>query len=239
MPTDHPAHLGCVKPVTRDRISPTLTSRTGLARLAAVLVLLVAGCGIVAPQSMDRQGADSFEDDIRTARTLTEQFWTQHFQQLGQTYRPIADFVPYSGTSGPSCGGEKSVPNNAFYCPIGHFIAYDQDWMESLWSEMGDGSVYVIIPHEFGHAVQAQLQTNFRLNVQMELQADCYAGGTLSALVGSGALTAEAGDEDELLLSLEAAGDPTDNWLDPAAHGTAEQRQASFATGYRDGVDSC
>ncbi|MBE1590085.1 neutral zinc metallopeptidase [Nonomuraea angiospora] len=207
--------------------------------LVLALILLLGACGLGGRPSMDTQGADSFEDDVRAARTLTEAFWTQQFQQSGRTYRPIAGFVPYSGNSGPSCGNEPAVPNNAFYCPIGHFIAFDQTWMESLWNEMGDGSVYVIIPHEFGHAIQAQLQTDFQLNVQMELQADCYAGGTLSALVRSGALDAEPGDEDELLMSLEAAGDPTDDWLNPSAHGTAEQRQTSFATGYRDGVNAC
>ncbi|NUR83148.1 MAG: hypothetical protein HOY71_03565 [Nonomuraea sp.] len=201
--------------------------------------MLLAGCGLTRPASRDVQGADTFEDDIRAARTLTEAFWKEYFDQQGLTYQPIADFIPYSGRSGPACGGEPPVPNNAFYCPQGHFIAYDQDWLESLWNDMGDGSTYVIIPHEFGHAVQAQLQTGFELNVQAELQADCYAGGTLSALVRSGALTANPGDEDELMSSLEAAGDPTDDWLDPAAHGTAEQRQASFAGGYRDGVGAC
>jgi predicted metalloprotease len=212
--------------------------RDRLLALTAVLLLL-AGCGLTRPASRDVQGADTFEDDVRSARTLTEAFWREYFDQQGLAYRPIADFIPYSGRSGPACGGEPSVPNNAFYCPQGHFIAYDQDWMESLWNDMGDGSVYVIIPHELGHAVQAQLRTGFELNVQAELQADCYAGGTLSALVGSGALTAQRGDEDELMVSLEAAGDPTDDWLDPAAHGTGAQRQASFATGYRDGVGAC
>ncbi|TDE50952.1 hypothetical protein E1295_19115 [Nonomuraea mesophila] len=191
------------------------------------------------PTSMDTEGADSFEEDVRTAYTLSEAFWKQQFEQLGENYRPLTDVVPYSGRSGPACGNESAVPNNAFYCPIGHFIAYDRDWMEMLWTEMGDGSVYVIIPHEIGHAVQAQLRTGFQFNVQVELQADCYAGGTLSALVRSGALRAEEGDEEELLYSLEAAGDPTDDWLDPSAHGTAEQRQASFAAGYRDGVSAC
>ncbi|WP_223166980.1 neutral zinc metallopeptidase [Nonomuraea sp. SYSU D8015] len=207
--------------------------------LIVVLALVLAACGLTRPPSMDAAEEDSFEDDVRTARTLTEEFWKQQFDRLGETYRPIADFIPYSGTSGPSCGGEPSVPNNAFYCPVGHFIAYDQDWMEALWNEMGDGSVYLIIPHEFGHSVQAQLGTGFELNVQMELQADCYAGGTLSALVNSGALTAQPGDENELLLSLAAAGDPTDDWLNPAAHGTAEQRQQAFVQGYRGGVGAC
>ena len=207
--------------------------------LLLALVLLCAACGLVRAPSMDARGADSFEDDVRAARELSEEFWKQQFQQFGETYRPIRDFIPYSGDAGPSCGGEPSVPNNAFYCPDGHFIAYDQGWMEGLWNEMGDGSVYVIIPHEFGHAIQAQLQTSFSLNVQLELQADCYAGGTLSALVGAGALTTDPGDENELFVSLAAAGDPTDDWLNPAAHGTAEQRQSSFAKGYQGGVSTC
>ncbi|MGW3343055.1 neutral zinc metallopeptidase [Nonomuraea rubra] len=212
-----------------------------LTRLFAglIAIVLVAACGVVRSPSMDQRGADSFEDDVVTARTLTEEFWSQQFQQLGRTYRPISDFIPYSGDAGPSCGDQPAVPNNAFYCPLGHFIAFDQGWMEGLWNEMGDGSVYVIIPHELGHAVQAQLRTDFTLNVQMELQADCYAGGALAALVGSGALTADEGDEYELFASLAAAGDPTDDWLDPAAHGTAEQRQTSFVRGYRGGVGAC
>ncbi|WP_245764929.1 neutral zinc metallopeptidase [Nonomuraea jiangxiensis] len=209
------------------------------ALILALTLLLVASCGLVRPPSMDSQGGDTFEDDVRGARTLTEAFWQQQFAQSGRTYRPVSDFIAYSGDSGPSCGNQPAVPNNAFYCPLGHFIAYDQTWMDSLWNEMGDGSVYLIIPHEFGHAIQAQLQTDFQLNIQMELQADCYAGGTLSALVSSGALGAEPGDEGELFASLEAAGDPTDDWLNPAAHGTAEQRQQFFVKGFRNGVGSC
>ncbi|MFC7645140.1 neutral zinc metallopeptidase [Streptosporangium lutulentum] len=143
------------------------------------------------------------------------------------------------GANGPSCGGQPAVPNNAFYCPAGHFIAYDENWMRELDERMGDGSIYVIIPHEFGHAVQAQLNTSSQLNVELELQADCYAGGTLGALVRGGALLAEDGDENELLINLAAAGDPTDDWLRPDAHGTAEQRQAVFVRGYNEGTDVC
>jgi len=203
------------------------------------MLVSAAGCGIVQAPSRDTRGADSFEDDVRAARTLSEEFWKQRFAASGQTYQPITRFIPYTGENGPSCGGRPAVPNNAFYCSDGHFIAYDQAWMESLWSEMGDGSVYLIIPHEFGHAAQAQLDTSFQLNVQIELQADCYAGGTLRALIDAGALTAEPGDEEELLLNLAAAGDPTDDWLNPAAHGTAEQRQRSFAVGYTRGLGDC
>jgi len=221
--------MGRVTPVARALVAAVLT----------LVLVAVSACGAIRRSPRDRAGDDTFEGDVRTARTLTEEFWRVQFAESGRTYRPINDFIPYSGRFGPSCGDEPAVPNNAFYCPIGHFIAFDREWLESLWREMGDGSVYVIIPHEFGHAVQAQLRTGFTLNIQMELQADCYAGATLAGLVNSGVLTAEEGDEEELLLSLAAAGDPTDDWLDPSAHGTAEQRQASFATGYQEGVAAC
>lgn len=182
---------------------------------------------------------ETFESDVELAKESTEAYWKQTFAAGGLTYRPIEDFIAYQGANGPSCGGQPAVPNNAFYCPAGHFIAYDENWMRELDERMGDGSIYVIIPHEFGHAVQAQLNTSSQLNVELELQADCYAGGTLGALVRGGALLAEDGDENELLINLAAAGDPTDDWLRPDAHGTAEQRQAVFVRGYNEGTDVC
>ncbi|MFF5210812.1 neutral zinc metallopeptidase [Streptosporangium sp. NPDC000396] len=222
--------------------------------ILAFLMVTVVACGgdrtgdrVAGPASPDTPVSpatptslgQTFESDIQLAKKLTEDYWTQTFSASGLTYRPITDFVPYQGQNGPDCGGQPSVPNNAFYCPAGHFIAYDESWMRGLYDQMGDGSVYVIIPHEFGHAVQAQLNSGFNLNVERELQADCYAGGTLGALVKGGTLQAEPGDEDELLINLAAAGDPTDDWLRPDAHGTAAQRQEVFVKGYNGGTAAC
>ena len=186
----------------------------------------------------DAKGAD-FAGDVELASCLTERFWARRFQASGNTYAPIGDFVAYNGEDGPDCGREPSVPNNAFYCPSGHFIAYDAAWLEEMYDRMGDGAVYLVIPHEFGHAVQAQLVNDFRFNVQRELQADCYAGATISGLIRERALQADDGDDAELLANLEAAGDPTDAWWAPDAHGTAAQRQASFARGFGQGVGAC
>lgn len=222
-------------------------------RIAALLAaaVLVSACGVVLPGAgrieMDpgpqvtEAGSlgDTFEGDVELARTLSERFWAEQFQAAGRAYQPVTGFVPYSGESGPPCGGQPSLPNNAFYCSAGHFIAYDEDWLREMWDRMGDASVYIVIPHEFGHAVQAQLMSSFQLNIQAELQADCYAGATLGALVRGGQLVAEEGDEEELFANLEAAGDPTDAWWDPNAHGTGAQRQAAFVRGYNRGVGSC
>ncbi len=230
--------------------------------LAAVLA---AGCSSVdfwkdqfsAPtpppglRTSDRQGepaqsakpaepaGQTFDEDVELARTFTERYWRQEFQAAGKTYRPLQKFVGYSGDGGPDCGGQPALPENAFYCPVGHFVAYDKDWLRSLYDESGDGAVYVIIPHEIGHAVQAQLMSDFSLNVQRELQADCYGGGALKGLIDEKQLEAENGDDEELLANLAAAGDPTDAWWRPDAHGTPVQRQQAFASGFTKGVGAC
>ncbi|WP_250562100.1 neutral zinc metallopeptidase [Sphaerisporangium fuscum] len=191
-----------------------------------------------APRSTTAFGT-KFEEDVQLARTLTEEFWQDRFQAAGKTYRPLERFVAYSGRNGPSCGGRPALPQNAFYCPIGNFVAYDQTWMRSLWKQLGDGAVYVIIPHEIGHSIQAQLRSDFSFNVERELQADCYAGGALKGIIDAGRLQADPGDDEELLDNLAAAGDPDDNWMREDAHGTPAQRQQSFTKGFTQGVDAC
>ncbi|WP_248966288.1 neutral zinc metallopeptidase [Sphaerisporangium perillae] len=191
------------------------------------------------PAQPSKALGQTFEEDVQLARTLVERYWQQRFQAAGRSYRPLQKFVAYSGTGGPDCGGQPAVPENAFYCPVGHFIAYDEAWMRGLYEEKGDGAVYVIIPHEIGHAIQAQLMSDFSLNVQRELQADCYAGGALQGLIKDQRLEAENGDDEELLANLAAAGDPTEAWWREDAHGTPAQRQQSFAKGFNQGVDAC
>ncbi|WP_308170063.1 neutral zinc metallopeptidase [Acrocarpospora catenulata] len=186
-----------------------------------------------------RDRGDTFASDVRLARCLTEQFWARQFQAGGSTYRPVEAFIAYNGNDGPACGGQPAVPNNAFYCQDGHFIAFDASWLQGLYQQLGDGAVYVVIPHEFGHAVQAQLMQDFSYSVERELQADCYAGGALSALLRAGQIQDEEGDDTELLANLEAAGDPTDAWWQPGAHGTPERRQNAYITGYQQGVTAC
>ncbi|MEU8173023.1 neutral zinc metallopeptidase [Microbispora hainanensis] len=225
-------------------------------RMLAALVLLatlVASCGLLPGSPPDRaepgdvasrgtpcEGTgDDFPGDVGLARCLTEWFWAQRFQENDTAYRPITRFIAYQGTDGPDCGGQAAVPENAFYCPLGHFIAYDAVWLKAMYDQLGDGAVYVVIPHELGHAVQAQFVDDFTFNVQRELQADCYAGAALGGLIQAGVLSAEQGDEEELLINLQAAGDPTDVWWTPDAHGTPEQRQRSFAQGYTQGLVSC
>jgi predicted metalloprotease len=215
------------------------SAQTAIARDAAAAGTSGGGSEPVAASDCSALDGKTFAGDVTLARCLTERFWARKFADSGATYQPVRQFISYEGENGPDCGNEKAVPNNAFYCPAGHFIAYDATWLKSLYDQLGDGAVYVIIPHEFGHAVQAQTVNNFSYNIERELQADCYAGGTISALINGKALKAEEGDGEELLTNLAAAGDPTDAWWAPDAHGTPAQRQASFAKGFQRGVAAC
>jgi len=57
--------------------------------------------------------------------------------------------------------------------------------------------------------------------------------------VQAGRLTKEEGDDEELFANLAAAGDPTDEWWRPDAHGTGPERQAAFRAGQDQGVAAC
>jgi len=109
---------------------------------------------------------------MRAAVTAVDTFWRRHFSELSvQAYRKPRVSGGYTGTTGPRCAGEPSVPLNAFYCRPGDFLAWDEDLMAAGYSQIGDAWVYLIIAHEWGHAIQARLNRD-RVSVAAELQAD-------------------------------------------------------------------
>jgi predicted metalloprotease len=80
----------------------------------------------------------------------------------------------------------------------------------------GDSWVYLIIAHEWGHAIQNRLK-NSLVAQQKELQADCLAG---AALYGA------------------AEKDRTPR-IEPGDHGDAFQRIENFSKGRTGGVKAC
>jgi predicted metalloprotease len=182
---------------------------------------------------------DDFDDEVAAVRNLVEQFWAESFSARGMQFEPIRGFGSYDSSSPILCGSSLLPPDNASYCSDGDFVAFDHEWLRRMYESDGDGAVYVVIPHEFGHAVQARLGTGSVISIRMELQADCFAGAFVADAIRTGKVQEEAGDAGEMFANLAANADPSDAWWLPDAHGTAAERQYAFHAGVLGGISAC
>ena len=217
-------------------------------RLLAVLLAaaLTAGCVTVTSSGGGAGGGGApiedvsrsdLAEDTRTAVEVTDRFWRETFpDEFGRSYRSPEVAGGYLGEDGPSCGGQPSVAFNAFYCPAEDFLAWDDNLMAAGYRQIGDAWVYLIIAHEWGHAVQARQQRD-QVSVAAELQADCLAGATIFGAADRGYVTIEPGDTEELSQTLAAVADDYP-WTEESDHGDARERTAAFSRGARDGLSA-
>jgi predicted metalloprotease len=193
----------------------------------------------------------------------TEEVWSGLFQQqIGQPYTPTT-LVLYKGVTQSACGGASGA-TGPFYCPSDRQIYLDTDFFVTLDQMLGAGGDFAaayVVAHEVAHHVQDELgilsQANQvraqvseadsnAISVMIELQADCFSGiWARSVEEQFGAL--DAGDVQEAMNAARQIGDDT---LQRNAgrvpmphtftHGTSEQRQRWFATGFRTGdLEAC
>jgi uncharacterized protein len=193
------------------------------------------------PTGQDRPvgtDAEQRQEDEKVAVGAVDEYWRRHFTDLtGRPYESPRVAGPYTGTSGPSCAGQPSVPGNALYCPSGDFLAWDEDLMRAGYDRIGDAWVYLIIAHEWGHAIQARLRRS-QVSIAAELQADCLAGVALQGSVNDGRLTLEPGDTQEMAQTLVVVSDAFP-WTDETSHGNAQQRIGAFSQGASGGLRAC
>ena len=217
-----------------------------LAVLAGALLLCACsisvdsggGGGSSGDNPIDSVNRNELDGDERDAVAAIDAFWRQVFpEDFRRAYIPPQVRGGYVGADGPACGGEPSVSFNAFYCPSQDFLAWDENLMATGYSQIGDAWVYLIIAHEWGHAIQARLRAD-QVSVAAELQADCFAGATLFGAADRGLLTFERGDIQELQQTLVAVADDFP-WTKESDHGDARQRIDAFNQGARGGVTSC
>ena len=185
---------------------------------------------------------DEYRRTLEQVIASLEAYWSKAL--------PAAFDVPYSSPTryayyrpedggGPRCGTEQAPPRNAFYCPAGDFIAWDETGlMIPYYVQAGDFAAAFVLAHEFGHAMQARLPRKERLGVLTELQADCFAGAWSRSVQEEGLLS--EGDLDEATLAVFSARDvPGTEFTDPAAHGSGFERTRAFTDGYEDGPSAC
>jgi predicted metalloprotease len=181
---------------------------------------------------------------------------------LGDRYVPT-ETVFFSGSVQTGCGGATSG-SGPFYCPADQLVYIDLSFFDQLQQQFGaEGGLFVnayVIAHEYGHHVQDLLGTNQQVpqgatgpesgTVRLELQADCYAGTWANH---AETVPDESGEPliaeittDDVDRALDAAGRIGDDFIqrelgggtvdqDTFTHGSSEQRQRWFTTGYQSG----
>jgi predicted metalloprotease len=182
-------------------------------------------------------------------------YWNSELTRRGVAYRP-ADTVFYSGATQAGCGLAQSA-DGPFYCPVDKKVYLDLSFFEELHSRFGaQGGPFAdayVVAHEYGHHVQDLLGLlgNARSNsvgqeggsVRTELQADCLAGVWADHAVQTGYIV-QLTDAD-IASGLDAAAAVGDDRIqqqtqgrvtpDSFTHGSSQQRQRWFRTGYQSG----
>jgi predicted metalloprotease len=183
--------------------------------------------------------------------------WADTFATSGDRY-DYATVTLFTDQVQTACGTATSAVG-PFYCPPDSGVYIDlafYDELRARFGAPGDFAQAYVIAHEFGHHVQNLLGISDRVHqeqqsagtqeeanewsVKLELQADCFAGVWARSVYARGDL--EAGDIDEGLTAAAAVGDDriqeqAGMEVDPESwtHGSAEQRQEWFDTGYQSG----
>jgi predicted metalloprotease len=183
---------------------------------------------------------DEIREDVESAESAVDEFWDAHWSEtFTGSYSSPAVVGIYDGTDPsdtPACGGVPLAVDNAYYCGWGDFIAYDIGLLDRA-DDLGDGFLYLVVSHEWGHAIQARLDPSL-IAPRIELQADCLAGAALYGAAEDGTLRFDSDDQEELSDSLEALADDTP-WTDTSDHGNASERIQAFSIGRDGGVTGC
>jgi hypothetical protein len=211
--------------------------------------------------------SDTTGDFVAAVLGNTEDVWSAIFSEDGQQYRP-PKLRLFSGSEQSACGFAQAAMG-PFYCPRDQRVYLDTSFFDELRNRFhgcsGKACQFAqayVIAHEVGHHVQnllgilpkverAQQAANSkaesnRLQVRVELQADCFAGVWANRSEQKWK-SIDPGDVDAALRTAAAIGDDrlqkqARGYVVPDSftHGTSEQRQRWFTNGFKGGkVSSC
>src|ERR1700739_3916239 len=186
--------------------------------------------------------------------------WAKIFAAHGRQYRH-AKLVLYRDVTYSGCGTAQAT-TGPFYCPQDEKVYIDLSFWRELkqfGGDTGDFAQAYVVAHELGHHVQKLLGIEQRmhrlasqdgadqnpLSVDLELQADCFAGvwghsteqrNIVHANDVAGALKAAAAVGDDHLQRMSGRAVSPETWT----HGSSDQRMQWFKRGLEGGqVSSC
>ncbi|HKX91232.1 MAG TPA: neutral zinc metallopeptidase [Sphingomicrobium sp.] len=256
--------LGCLLPLVASRfgIVGVLVLLLGY----CALTQLGGGGGGLLPggqQTSAPSGQSTLSPENRRLLTgvleSTDSVWAQLFASSGARYVEPR-LVAYTRGTQTACGmGQAAM--GPFYCPNDQRIYIDPTFFDELsqrFGAPGDFAQAYVIAHEVGHHVQnlegtlerahsAQARSSEAegnaIQVQVELQADCYAGvWAANAKDPQGRPALEPGDVEEGMRAAEAIGDDmlqkqSQGVVVPESftHGSSAQRMAALRTGLQSG----
>ena len=182
--------------------------------------------------------------------------WEQIFREQNVRFaQPTLNFVTEARFNS-GCGA-AATGMGPFYCPADQGIYIDTrfyDQLAQMAGERGDFARLYVVAHEYGHHIQtitgvaAQIRSAQqqnpraanRLQVLMELHADCYAG----VWAGRNRNLIEPGDLQEGMTAAASIGDDTlqrnaGQRVNPESftHGTSAQRMQALRLGLESGDD--
>jgi predicted metalloprotease len=212
--------------------------------------LILASKDGAQPENID-QFLTAVTEDVDT-------YWTRVFEDSGLPEPRVSYTAIPAGQTAPSACGDGSGTlgdSAAAYCPGDDTIYISQKFATDIYNgsldhvlpgssrgygrTVGDFSVAYIVAHEYGHEVQDELGLFQEYGHQLptmafELQADCYAGTWAKSAYDENRL--EDGDVQEALDAALAVGDFDAS--NPGHHGTPEQREEAWTSGFETGDPS-
>ncbi|CAN5489895.1 neutral zinc metallopeptidase [soil metagenome] len=193
---------------------------------------------------------------ISTVLDDAQATWTKVLSAQGVRYRK-AKLVLFRGRTYSGCGTAQSA-TGPFYCPADEKVYIDLgfwDELAKLGGSTADFAQSYVIAHELGHHIQNILGTESKvrrlqgqdpsqrnqLSVDLELQADCYAGvwahnsamrsGIHESDVEDGLKAAAAVGDDNIQKMSRGTVSP-----ESFTHGSSAQRQTWFRRGLDGGT---
>jgi predicted metalloprotease len=200
------------------------------------------------------------------AYSSLDDYWSEELPALGVNYTSPADFIIFDQQTNTGCGAASSA-TGPFYCPPDQTIYIDTSFYSELRDRFGASggplAEMYVVAHEWGHHIQALTGVMDRADrsgtgpasdsVRIEVQADCFAGAWVAAASDTedakGVAFLKPVTQQEIDDALSAAAAVGDDRIQEAAtgqvnpeawtHGSAEQRQRWFMTGYNGGPAAC